>query len=91
MFTNKILNIIKQISSEKFAIVITDAASVCYITWEKTEEMYSHIWNIRYAIYTINLIVTDLVKINEIKKLITDCGKIIKFFHISYQACSILC
>ncbi len=84
MFTNKILNIIKQISSEKFAAVVTDITSICRIIWEKTEEMYSYIWNIRYAAYTINLIAADLVKINEIKKLITDCGKITKFFYTSH-------
>ena len=90
MLTNEISDIIEQVGSEKFAAIITDAASACRIAREKTEEMYPHIWDIRYATHAINLIAADLVKLDEIKKFITNCNKVTKFFHTSHQACSIL-
>ncbi|RHZ69728.1 hypothetical protein Glove_279g1 [Diversispora epigaea] len=88
--TNEISTIVENIGSEKFAAVVTDAGSVCRIARKKTQEMYSHIWNIRCITHSLNLIVTNLVKLDEIKQYISDCGKIIKFFNNSHQANSIL-
>ncbi len=90
MLTNKISDIIERVGLEKFAAVVTDSTSACHLAREKTQEIYPHIWNIRCAAHAINLIAADLVKFDEIKKLIVDCGKVTKFFHTSHQACSIL-
>ena len=84
---NEISDIVEQIGSDKFAAVVTDAAPACRAAREKTEEMYPHIWDIRCAAHSINLIASDLVKIGDIKEFITKCGKITKFFHNSHQAC----
>ncbi|CAJ0760890.1 580_t:CDS:2, partial [Entrophospora sp. SA101] len=84
---NEISDIVEQIGSDKFAAIVTDAAPACRVAREKTEEMYPHIWDIRCAAHSINLIASGLVKIDDIKEFITKCGKITKFFHNSYQAC----
>ncbi|RHZ51352.1 hypothetical protein Glove_480g14 [Diversispora epigaea] len=87
---NEISTIVENIGSEKFAAVVTDAGSACRVARKKTQEMYSHIWDIRCAAHSLNLIAADLVKLDEIKQHISDCGKIIKFFNNSHQANSIL-
>jgi len=86
----EISDIIERIGSDKFAAVVTDAAPACRVAREKTEEMYPHIWDIRCAAHSINLIASDLVKITSIKEFISNCGKITKFFHNSHQACFML-
>jgi len=40
---NEISTIVEKVGSDKFAAVITDAASACHIAREKTEEMYPYI------------------------------------------------
>ena len=90
MLAEEISHIIEQVGSEKFAAIVTDAASSCRIAREKTEEMNPHIWDIRCATHAINLIAADLVKLDNIKQFITNCGKITRFFHTSHQSCSIL-
>ena len=87
---NEISTIIEKIGSDKFAAIVTDAASACRVAREKTEKMYPHIWDIRCAAHSINLIAADLVKLDVIKQHINDCGKITKFFNHSHQAGSIL-
>ncbi|CAG8852949.1 5854_t:CDS:2, partial [Gigaspora margarita] len=57
---NEISNIIEKLGSEKFAAVVTDAASNCNLARQKTQEMYPHIWNIRCAAHAVNLIAADL-------------------------------
>ncbi|PKY15415.1 hypothetical protein RhiirB3_513317 [Rhizophagus irregularis] len=53
-------------------------------------EKYSHIWDLRCIAHTINLMADDLVKLDNIKDLILDRGKITRFFNNSHQASAIL-
>ena len=87
---SEILEIIEKIGVDKFAAIVTDNASNCRVARKKVEEKYNHIWDIRCAAHAINLIAADLVKLNNIKNLISDCGKITKFFNNSHQASAIL-
>jgi len=87
---NEISNIIEKLGSDKFAAVVTDAASNCNLARQKTQEMYPHIWNIRCAAHAVNLIAADLVKLDELKKLIANCGKINHFFNSSHSSHSLL-
>ena len=87
---NEISTIIENIGSEKFAAIVTDAGSACRVARRKTEEMYPHILDIRCAAHSINLIAADLVKLDTIKKHISDCGKLVKFFNNSHQSNFIL-
>jgi hypothetical protein len=87
---NEISNIIEKLGSDKFAAVVTDAASNCNVARRKIQETYPHIWNVRCAAHAINLIAADLVGLENIKKLINDCGKINRFFKTSHASHSLL-
>lgn len=87
---SEILEIIEKIGVDKFAAIVTDNASNCRVARKKVEEQYNHIWDIRCAAHAINLIAADLVKLNNIRDLISNCGKITKFFNNSHQASAIL-
>lgn len=87
---SEISSIIETIGTEKFAAVVTDSAANCRVAREKIQEKYPHISNIRCAAHAINLIASDLVKIEEIKSFITNCGKVTKYFNKSHQSLALL-
>ncbi|CAG8789868.1 35396_t:CDS:2, partial [Gigaspora margarita] len=85
--TNKISDIVEKLGSDKFAAVVTNAASNCNSAYQKIQKMYLHIWNVRCAAHAVNLIASDLVKLDNLKKLIVNCRKNNNFFnssHLSY-------
>ena len=87
---SEISEVIEKLGSDKFAAVVTDAASNCNVARQKTQEMYPHIWNVWCAAHAINFIAADLVQLESIKKLISDCGKINQFFKTSHASHSLL-
>jgi len=87
---SEILEIIEKIGVDKFAAIVTDNTSNCRVARKKVKEKYNHIWDIRCAAHAINLIAADLVKLDNIRDLVSDCGKITKFFNNSHQASAIL-
>ena len=88
--TSEISEIVEKIGVDKFAAVVTDNASNCRVARKKVEEKYNHIWDIRCIAHAINLIVADLVKLDDVKNLISNCGKITRFFNNSHKASAIL-
>jgi hypothetical protein len=87
---SEISNIIEKIGLDKFAAVVTDNASNCRVARNIIHEKYEHIWDVRCAAHAINLIASDLVKLDSIKSFISNCGKITGFFHNSHQSTAIL-
>ncbi|GET58012.1 ribonuclease H-like domain-containing protein [Rhizophagus irregularis DAOM 181602=DAOM 197198] len=79
----EISSIIEKLGSDKFTTIVTDNTSNCQIARQNIHQMYPHIWNIPHA---INLIVSDLVKLEPIKKFINECGKINQYFSTSYTS-----
>ena len=75
---------------DKFAAIVTDNASNCRVARNLIHEKYEHIWDVRCAAHAINLIASDLVKLDDIKNFISNCGKITGFFHNLYQSTAIL-
>ncbi|CAG8760449.1 1074_t:CDS:2 [Gigaspora margarita] len=65
--TNKISNIVEKLGLDKFAAIVTDAASNCNLACQKIQKMYLHIWNVRYAAHVVNLIASNLVKLDNLK------------------------
>ncbi|EXX68066.1 hypothetical protein RirG_108450 [Rhizophagus irregularis DAOM 197198w] len=87
---SEISDIVEKIGLDKFTADVTDNASNCRVARRIIEEKYGHIWDIRYAAHAINLIAADLVKLNDIKKFISNCGMITGFFNNSHQGSAIL-
>ena len=88
--TNEISNIIEQLGSDKMAVIVTDNASNCRVARRNIQQTYPHIWNLRCAAHAINLIASDLVKIEPIKKFISKCGKINHYFNTSHASNALL-
>ena len=86
----EISEIVEKIGLDKFAAVVTDNASNCRVARKKIEEKYNHILDLRCIAHAINLIATDLVKLDNIKDFISKCGKITRFFNNSHKASAIL-
>ncbi|CAG8754365.1 17720_t:CDS:2 [Rhizophagus irregularis] len=57
---------------------------------QNIHQTYPHIWNIHCAAHAINLIASDLVKLEPIKKFINECGKINRYFSISHASNALL-
>ena len=87
---SEISNIVEKIGLDKFTAVVTDNAANCRVTRKIIEEKYGHIWDVQYAAYAINLIAADLVKLDDIKDFILNCGMITGFFNNLYQGFVIL-
>ncbi|GET00860.1 ribonuclease H-like domain-containing protein [Rhizophagus clarus] len=88
--TEEISKIIKKLGSDKFVAIVTDNASNCRVARQNIHETYPHIWNIRCAAHAINLIASDLVKLEPIKKFINECGKINRYFSTSHASNALL-
>ncbi|GES99151.1 ribonuclease H-like domain-containing protein [Rhizophagus clarus] len=88
--TEEISKIIEKLGSDKFAAIVTDNASNCQVARQNIHETYPHIWNIRCAAHAINLIASDLVKLEPIKKFINECGKINQYFSTSHASNALL-
>jgi hypothetical protein len=82
--TSEISDIIEQLGSDKFAAVVTDNAANCQVARQNILQMYPHIWDVRCAAHAINLIASNLVKLEPIKKFNSECGKIIRYFDMSH-------
>ncbi|EXX77286.1 hypothetical protein RirG_025190 [Rhizophagus irregularis DAOM 197198w] len=87
---SEISDIVEKIGLDKFTAVVTDNASNSQVARRIIEEKYGHIWDIRCAAHAINLIAADLVKLNDIKEFISNCGMITGFFNNSHQGSAIL-
>jgi hypothetical protein len=88
--TEEISSIIEKLGSDKFAAIVTDNASNCRVARQNIHQTYPHIWNIRCAAHAINLIASDLVKLEPIKKFINECGKINRYFSTSHASNALL-
>ena len=87
---SEISEIIEKVGLDRFATIVTDNTSNCWVARKKVQEQYNHILDIRCIAHAINLIAADLAKLGDIRNLISDCGKITKFFNNSHQASAIL-
>ncbi len=80
----------ERIGINKFTAIITDNVSNCQVARKKIEETFGHIQDLRYIAYAINLISANLVKLDDIKKVILNYEKITKYFKNSCHSSTIL-
>ena len=80
-----ISNIIEEIGKEKISFIISDNVATMVVTKRKINEKYKHIIPVRCITHHINLMTTDIMKHEHLKKTIANCIKIVNYFKKSYQ------
>ena len=61
IFENKIDYVISIIRSKNFSAIILDNASAIANAWKHISKKYSHILNICYIVYFVNLIIKNIL------------------------------
>ena len=77
--TSKIIEIIKDIGSTKFAEVVSDNASVIVLAKKLVNDQYEHILPIRCIAHHINLLTNDICKLAFAQSTLTKCMKLVHF------------
>jgi len=68
------------VGPKKFVTIISDNGSNIITAYRMICEEYPNILNVRCITYCINLISSDIVKVNQIKSLIKCMNSITKYF-----------
>ena len=63
-----ISNIIEEIGKEKISFIVSDNAATMVAAKRKINEKYGYIIPVRCITYHINLIITDIIKHEHLKK-----------------------
>ncbi|CAG8605982.1 21864_t:CDS:2, partial [Gigaspora rosea] len=83
---NQIIRQMEAINIEKFSAVITNTANVMKAAWHIIEEKYPKIVCFGCASYTLNLLIKDILKIHDVKSVIDNATKLVKYFKSHPQA-----
>lgn len=81
--------IIKQmeiININKFSAVITDTASVMKAAWKIIEERHPNIVCLGCNSHVMNLLISDILKIDQIKSVVENAKKLVNYFKAHVQA-----
>ncbi|RHZ49268.1 hypothetical protein Glove_526g54 [Diversispora epigaea] len=87
---NEIIKVIEEVSAEKFCSIVSDHASNVVLAKNLVSTKYPHIFPIRCIAHHINLLSSDIIKLNWATNIITCCKKIVTFFKQSYAGGAIL-
>ena len=82
----EIEKVLNAIGPEKFAGVVSDAESAMQMARQLISEKYPYILSICCMAHHINLITSDIIKLNFAKNTLKKCQTIITFFKTSYRA-----
>ncbi|RHZ88105.1 hypothetical protein Glove_26g273 [Diversispora epigaea] len=81
---NEIIKVIEEVGAEKFCSIVSDHASNVVLAKNLVSTKYSHIFPIRCITHHINLLSSDIIKLNWATNIITCCKKIVTFFKQSH-------
>ncbi|RHZ86805.1 hypothetical protein Glove_44g27 [Diversispora epigaea] len=87
---NEIIKVIEEVGAEKFCSIVSDHASNVVLAKNLVSTKYPHIFPIRCIAHHINLLSSDIIKLNWATNIITCCKKIVTFFKQSYAGGAIL-
>ncbi|RHZ70422.1 hypothetical protein Glove_271g90 [Diversispora epigaea] len=87
---NEIIKVIEEVGAEKFCSIVSDHASNVVLTKNLVSTKYPHIFPIRCIAHHINLLSSDIIKLNWATNIITCCKKIVTFFKQSHAGGAIL-
>ena len=74
------------IDINKFSAVITDTASVMKAAWRIIEESYPNIVCLGCNSHVMNLLISDILKIDQIKSVVENAKKLVNYFKGHIQA-----
>jgi hypothetical protein len=83
---NKIIEVINDVGSEKFSSIVSDNASNMVLAKQLVHQKFNNIIPIRCISHHINLISTDICKLDFAKSTLKKCMKLVSFFKMSHQA-----
>lgn len=83
---SEIKKILQNIGLQKFAALVTDHGSNLRVARQLINNEHPSILNLRCASHAINLIASDLAKIDSVKIVIANCNSILEFFNRSHVA-----
>jgi hypothetical protein len=86
----KIIRILEEVGPEKFTAVVTDAEAAMMAAKRVVTSTFPNILSIRCIAHHIQLIASDIIKIDWAKYTLQNIQKIITFFRNNYQAGSAL-
>ena len=84
--SNEILRILNEVGIKKFCAIVSDHASNVALAKKIIAVQHPHIIPMRCIAHHINLLTTDIMKLNWASNLIGNCKKIINFFTNSHKA-----
>ena len=84
--TTEIEKVLTTIDPKKFVAVVSDAESAMQMARRLISEKYPHILSVRCIAHHLNLITTDLIKLDFARCTFKKCQTIITFFKTSYRA-----
>jgi|SRR5688572_22084582 len=87
---NEIIKVIEEVGAEKFCSIVSDHASNVVLAKNLVSTKYPHIFPIRCIAHHINLLSSDIIKLNWATNIITCCKKIVTFFKQSHAGGAIL-
>ncbi|GBC46360.2 ribonuclease H-like domain-containing protein [Rhizophagus irregularis DAOM 181602=DAOM 197198] len=82
----EIEKVLTSIGLEKFAAVVSDAESAMQMARRLITEKYTHILSIRCMAHHLNLVSSDIIKLDFARNTLKKCQSIITFFKTSYRA-----
>lgn len=86
---DKLSEIVEEIGSAKFFLIVTDNASNMRSAWEKVMVKYPHISCIGCAAHCLNLLLKDFMKVKELSSTSNKSKEICKYFknhHVLYAS-----
>src|SRR6266487_296822 len=83
---NEIIKQMEIIDINKFSAVITDTASVMKAAWRIIEESYPNIVCLGCNSHVMNLLISDILKIDQIKSVVENAKKLVNYFKGHIQA-----
>jgi hypothetical protein len=82
----EIEKVLSSIGPKKFIAVVSDAEAAMQMARRLITEKYPNILSVHCMAHHLNLITTDLIKLNFAKSTLRKCQTIITFFKTSYRA-----
>ena len=84
--SEKIIEIIEDVGPQKFFSIVSNNASTMVLAKKLIQEKYNNIIPIRCISHHINLLSSDICKLDFANSTLKKCMRIVHFFKMSHQA-----